>query len=460
MIQWRHEAPKWPKLKGTCMQLDTGYEQLLPPSVMILIGDLIFRESWNIVKQKTADSEREWRALRDEFAARKRMFPPSSSESGFSDQDIQTEDETANGTAMEEALSPEMPELEVEADVLEPQPENDPSQVLITEIREAPEERGNDDEAAKVDDEPSIPLFIPSLNYLAHVTSDMMPPLFPSDVAASAGENYQELYHKLIASTARSAALANQLAEMHRNMQHPDDDDNDEDVDPKTDDESIVNNEEESEILTSEVEEAEQDEVHQESDEELEDLGLSPEAIEQALARFNDDDDTISTTTSISSRRTSLTSSPPPDSEDEEIFPLMNIPSTIPPPPPPPPPTFSLMPPPANVNFRPAFDYANLDSLDDTSTDVDSDTDDPVGASENATAVTRFLIKRLPKQLSRLKNEKAELEEKIQDLEQTISNLNQAMLEMERRVEVYKKEAETARKWNSSLSLNIGKVPD
>ena len=30
------------------------------------------RESWNIVKKKTADSEREWRALRDEFAARRR----------------------------------------------------------------------------------------------------------------------------------------------------------------------------------------------------------------------------------------------------------------------------------------------------------------------------------------------------------------------------------------------------
>jgi hypothetical protein len=30
----------------------------------------ISRESWNLVKKKTADSEREWRALRDEFAER------------------------------------------------------------------------------------------------------------------------------------------------------------------------------------------------------------------------------------------------------------------------------------------------------------------------------------------------------------------------------------------------------
>ena len=71
-------------------------------------------------------------------------------------------------------------------------------------------------------------------------------------------ENYQELYQKLVASTARSAALANQLAEMHHKfktsggLQDGDDDDDDE-VEPKTDDESIVNNEEESEVLISEV---------------------------------------------------------------------------------------------------------------------------------------------------------------------------------------------------------------
>ena len=99
-------------------------------------------------------------------------------------------------------------------------------------------------------------------------------------------------------------------------------------------------------------------------------------------------------------------------------------------------------------------------SLDDSSSSDDDD--DTAGEEadeegENATAVTRFLIKRLPKQLSKLRNDKAELEERILDLEQTISNQNQAMLEMERRVDVYKKEAETARKWNASLSLNIGK---
>ena len=126
-------------------------------------------------------------------------------------------------------------------------------------------------------------------------------------------------------------------------------------------------------------------------------------------------------------------------------------------PPAPPLPTFSLIPPPATVTVRPTFNYANIDSLDDTSDD-DSENEDPVGASENSTAVTRFLIKHLPKQLSKLRNDKAELEEKIRDLEATISNQSQAMLEMGRRVEIYKKEANTSRKWNSSLSLNLGKV--
>ena len=106
-----------------------------------------------------------------------------------------------------------------------------------------------------------------------------------------------------------------------------------------------------------------------------------------------------------------------------------------------------------------------MDSLDDSSSDGSDDEagdggegDNDEEGEEGATAVTRFLIKRLPKQLSKLRNDKAELEDRILDLEQTISNQNQAMLEMERRVDVYKKEAETARKWMASLSLNIGKV--
>lgn len=58
----------------------------------------------------------------------------------------------------------------------------------------------------------------------------------------------------------------------------------------------------------------------------------------------------------------------------------------------------------------------------------------------------------MPKQLSKLRHDKSELEEKIRDLETLISNQNVAMTEMERRIDVYKKEAETARKWSASLA--------
>ena len=56
------------------------------------------------------------------------------------------------------------------------------------------------------------------------------------------------------------------------------------------------------------------------------------------------------------------------------------------------------------------------DSIDESDDDdvSDADEEDVDLASENATAVTRFLIKTFPKQLSTLKNEKTELEERIQ----------------------------------------------
>ena len=68
--------------------------------------------------------------------------------------------------------------------------------------------------------------------------------------------------------------------------------------------------------------------------------------------------------------------------------------------------------------------------------------------------MTRFLIKHLPKQMSKLRNDKADLEDKIEDLEQRISQQNVALGEMERRNDVYKREVERAR------SNSIGIVRD
>ena len=77
----------------------------------------------------------------------------------------------------------------------------------------------------------TIPVFIPSMDYVAGVPPEFLPPFFPSSdpvlrlglegANESSGnmpgdENYEELYSKLIASAARSAALANRLAEIHR----------------------------------------------------------------------------------------------------------------------------------------------------------------------------------------------------------------------------------------------------
>ena len=46
-----------------------------------------------------------------------------------------------------------------------------------------------------------------------------------------------------------------------------------------------------------------------------------------------------------------------------------------------------------------------------------------------------------------------------QDLESRVSEQNSVLAEMERRTEIYRKEAETARKWTSSIgAINFGKV--
>ena len=58
------------------------------------------------------------------------------------------------------------------------------------------------------------------------------------------------------------------------------------------------------------------------------------------------------------------------------------------------------------------------------------------GSQDSSTAVTRYLIKHLPKQLTQLRNQKHELEDKITDLEQVISEQRTQNAEYERRAEV------------------------
>ena len=96
----------------------------------------------------------------------------------------------------------------------------------------APEETAEDilsEDDSQNENELTIPIFIPSMDYVAGVPSELLPPFFPSEDpilrlgldganrgSETVDENYEELYSKLIASTARSAALANRLAEIHR----------------------------------------------------------------------------------------------------------------------------------------------------------------------------------------------------------------------------------------------------
>ena len=61
-----------------------------------------------------------------------------------------------------------------------------------------------------------------------------------------------------------------------------------------------------------------------------------------------------------------------------------------------------------------------------------------VAAPDTSTAVTRYLIKHLPKQLTQLRNQKHELEDKIHDLEQVVSEQRSQMAEYERRAELEK----------------------
>ena len=300
-------------------------------------------------------------------------------------------------------------------------------------------------------------------DFITQVPSDLLPPIFPPGEDEEVA-HHSDLYHKLLASTARSAALANRLAEMHRTNGSDDNDDEEDDYEPQTEEDSAVQGATSPDIVSEiasednvepndeDVEEEEDDyDDHDDDSEELEDLGLTPEAIEEALKasgrQFDDsntDDEDDDDTTSLSV----IT-----DSEDSEAAnELARFQAPSPPriPDPPPPPSFSLIPPPATVTVRPTFNYANIDSAD--SSDEDNNDDDHEEASENATAVTRFLIKHFPKQLAKLRHEKSELEDKIRDLDSVISNQNVAMSEMERRIEVYKIEAETARKWSANLA--------
>ena len=436
------------------------------------------RESWNVVKQKTADSEREWHALRAEFASRRKLFksayhlshPKSSSEAEEASEDDEEGSESGFSSTdnmdLETDKSPVAASEAVEAAKVAA--EDDPMTQSTITIKNEDENEASSSleafeavEAVEADLEANQPLtsiLIPPLDFIAQVPPSLFPPLLPKDdlydvtedekaaaseAATTQDGKYCDLYQNLIASSARSAALANRLAEMHRTNGSEAveaETASEDDYEPQTEEDSIIQGATSPEII-SEIASEVEDPIYLEEasaasedseDEELEDLGLSPEAIEQALAnsRLDDSETEDEDETSVSLQEESEDSEAASELAIFQATPGLSIPA----PPPLPMPPFSLIPPPATVTVRPTYNYANLDSEDDSSEDEAGAEAAAEEASENATSVTRFLIKHLPKQLSTLRQDKIELEEKIRDLETLISNQNVAMNEMERRI--------------------------
>ena len=81
------------------------------------------------------------------------------------------------------------------------------------------------------------------------------------------------------------------------------------------------------------------------------------------------------------------------------------------------------------MTVRPNFNQHighDSDDDDDDNDDTAASEEVPQQPSESSTAVIRFLIKHLPKQLTQLRNEKHELEDKILDFEQIVSETENA----------------------------------
>jgi hypothetical protein len=335
-----------------------------------------------------------------------------------------------------------------------------------------------EDEGEEKDEEGLTPIFVPSLNYLAQVPSELQAAMLGSEKGAGEeifGEpipsrerledsaleevdgNVRDLITRLSSSTARGAFLANRLADIHRRIatgssltEHNDWFDGEEeetDVEPREteyeDDLTAA-----SPSLLSDMEEL----VGPEPLSGSVDPPSDPSADEPKLIAEEDDlvevdlveveDDLVEV--DMSSRSSS------PDSMVLAIDEAINI---LDPPrsrglPPPGLPSAAFFhhsmgqhpPPETRVPFVPLPE----DDYDDDNGDVNEGGEDPTGRERvqnalgedtSSAAVTRFLIKHLPKQLSQLRDEKVQLEDKIHDLELVVSEQRMQMAEHERRVE-------------------------
>jgi len=480
------------------------------------------RASWNIVKQKNAESEIQWLKLKADCEERRRILM-SSSESGFSELGISetendktdTEAETSaatpdiNQAQSEKSLSPVFREIDEEEEEeseseeipdpfsddeneVEDIPQHFVLPVVATNVNEDTDEDEEEEElsvveaeAEEVSEDPTFtPIFVPSMSYLAQVPTEMQPELLsPNEKEIRALEeikpsrerldenvleeevddNVRDLIIRLSSSTARGAFLANRLAHIHRSIasgssltEHNqwfsdqiDEEETETDIFPKEEEE-----EDEVTVPSPEIQSDFDDVVPIPHDDSMDDND-----------EIDDNDDTdnldeISRPSSVDSLVLAIDEAInilDPVNSHPQLQSFLSVSSSTSPPPP---------------EIRPTF--LTTDNNEDDDEDVDDSTNDLLTAvmgnenneastddapqvtisagapvQDSSTAVTRYLIKHLPKQLTQLRNQKHELEDKIHDLEQVVSEQRSQMMEYERRAEMEKSKA---KKLEESLS--------
>jgi len=448
------------------------------------------RASWNVVKAKTAESEEQWVKLKADFAERKRLLA-SSSESGISDMELASTSATEKNEASTsdsgtkevaeplllathveddfEELSEEIPDpfSDDEGDIIELP--NDPflqqpigMVTSITSMVNPDIEDDEEDEGEEKEEEGLTPIFVPSLSYLAQVPSELQAAMLGSEKGAGEeifGEaipsrerledsaleevdgNVRDLITRLSSSTARGAFLANRLADIHRRIatgssltEHNDWFDGEEeetDVEPREteyeDDMTAA-----SPSLLSDMEELSVPEP-------VSSVETAPTPSASASV-----DETESKLIAEEEADLDLSRSSSPDSMVLAIDEAINI---LDPPrarglPPPGLPSAAFLqhsmgaPPPQETHLP----FVPLPEDDDEVNEGEDPTgrervQNALGEDTSSAAVTRFLIKHLPKQLSQLRDEKVQLEDKIHDLELVVSEQRMQMAEHERRVE-------------------------
>jgi len=459
------------------------------------------RASWDIVKQKNAESEIQWLKLKADCEERRRILM-SSSESGFSEMGITDKnddtdvDSDGNSSPPEEtsmkekSISPELREIEEESESEEiPDPFSDDENeieelpqhfvlpVVTTNVNDDTEDEEEDEDEQVIEPEAEkektfIPIFVPSMSYLSQVPPEMQPEIVcPNEKEIRAMEtprparerldenvleeevddNVRDLIIRLSSSTARGAFLANRLADIHRRIASGT---------SLTDHNEWFNNQNDEEETETDIfprDEEEEDELTVPSPEIQSDFDdVAPLTHDE---EDKDDDDDEGMDTPITSSEQDEMSRPAsvdslvlaideainildPINSHPQLNSFLSVSSTSPP-------VTDMRPFPLEGEEEEDEEGENdllnavvgeaMPNIAQTTEDGGSNPPATVAAPpDSSTAVTRYLIKHLPKQLTQLRNQKHELEDKIHDLEQVVSEQRSQMAEYERRAELEK----------------------